>query len=108
MESKELWHVYHKGLALAVKFRERDAENKIDSVAHRLLNAVRAEDTGTFMDILYRTYMALNLSIPSVFVKALSSKSDFSAIGYSFINGLLGGEPEKNTTIQTGGTANGN
>jgi CRISPR-associated protein Cst1 len=104
MESKELWHVYHKGLDLASAFRERDAENKISTTAYKLLNAVRAENTGTFMEILARAYLAYGIEMPSVFVKALSSKSDFSSLGYSFINGLLGKQFEKNTT---GGSVNG-
>lgn len=95
MESKELWFVYHKGLDLAGAFRKGRAENKIDTMAYKLLNAVRTEDAGTFMEILARAYLVYNMDMPSVFIKSLSSKDDFSALGYSLINGLLGKEHEK-------------
>lgn len=104
MESKELWHVYHKGLDLAGTLRQRKAENKINTMAYKLLNAIRTEDAGYFMEVLARVYLAYDMDMPSIFVKTLSSKTDFSALGYSFINGLLGKEYEKNE----GGNLNGN
>ena len=98
MEKKELWNVFHKGLDLAEALRKKDAENKINTIAYKLLNAVRTEDTGSFMEILARSYQANDMAMPSVFVKSLSSKDDFQAIGHSFINGLLSKYYEKTTT----------
>ncbi|WP_025209460.1 type I-B CRISPR-associated protein Cas8b1/Cst1 [Hippea sp. KM1] len=87
---KEMWHVYKKGEEMASLLKSRNAENKISSVSYKLLNSLRIGDTRQFMDVLIRTYMAYGREIPSSFVKALQDKETFYALGYSFLNGLLG------------------
>ncbi len=89
VSEKELWAVYNRGKELAQKHLSEEAENKIPTIAYRLLNALRTDDRNTFMDTLMRTYMHLNMAVPSIFVKALDDRAAFHPIGYSFINGLL-------------------
>jgi len=88
----ELWFIYKKGVKLADKLKKSNAENKIQSIAYKLLNALRIGDTNQFMDVLIRTYMAYSEDIPSTFVKAIYDKRIFYPLGYSFLNGLLGKE----------------
>ncbi len=87
---KEMWRIYNKGKDLADLLKDKNAENKIQSISYKLLNALRIGDTTQFMDVLIRTYMAYGEEIPSSFVKTLSDKETFYALGYSFLNGLLG------------------
>ena len=90
VEEKELWDIYKKGKELAKKLEDSNAENKIQSIAYRLLNALRVGNVNQFMDVLIRTYMAYRKTIPSSFVKIISNQQNFRSIGYSFLNGLLG------------------
>ncbi len=94
IDEKSLWRMYHSGNKLAELFRQNNKENKIPSVAYKLLNALRISDVEQFMDILIRTYMAFNQEIPSLFVKTINDKNTFYAFGYSFLNGLLGKQKE--------------
>ncbi|WP_457639189.1 type I-B CRISPR-associated protein Cas8b1/Cst1 [Persephonella sp.] len=89
---EDLWKVYFRGQDLAKKLKKSNAENKIQSISYKLLNALRIGDTNQFMDVLIRTYMAYGEEIPSTFVKAISDKNVFYPLGYSFLNGLLGKE----------------
>jgi CRISPR-associated protein Cst1 len=92
IEGKGLWNIYYEGQDLKKVLIEKKAENKIDSIAYKLLNALRVGDINTFMDVLIRVYMGYNREIPSSFVKGLKEKKFFYAYGYSFLNGLLGKE----------------
>ena len=92
VSEKELWHIYNRGLKLSQELRKKNAENKIQSISYKLLNALRIGNTNQFMDVLVRTYMAYGQEIPSSFVKAVSDKEAFYSLGYSFLNGLLGKE----------------
>ena len=92
IEEKQLWKIYHIGLDLRKKYYETKAENKLTTISYKLLNSLKIGNINQFMDILMRTYMAQNMEIPSIFIKSLSNLDDFYAIGYSFLNGLLGKE----------------
>jgi len=88
-EEKDLWSAYHRGKELADRLRTKKAENKIDGIAYRLVNALRIGDVNTFMNVLIRTYMANEMEVPAMFIKSFVDKNTFYAYGYSFINGLL-------------------
>jgi CRISPR-associated protein Cst1 len=96
VSEQEMWNIYYKGRKLAELLRNRNAENKIQSISYKLLNSLRIGNTSQFMDVLLRTYMAYGEEIPSSFVKTLQNKENFYSIGYSFLNGLLGGEVTSN------------
>ena len=90
MNTKTIWHVYHLGNEFKTELKKRDAENKINSIAFRLLNSVRSNDTSTFLNIILRLYMSYEKEVPKIFVNALEGNEQFQVIGHSFINGLLG------------------
>ncbi|SMO32240.1 CRISPR-associated protein Cst1 [Balnearium lithotrophicum] len=96
VSKKEMWDVYDEGRKLAELLRNKNAENKIQSISYKLLNSLRIGNTSQFMDVLLRTYMAYGEEIPSSFVKTLQNKENFYCIGYSFLNGLLGEEVTSN------------
>jgi len=81
-----------QGKNLLERLKERDAENKIQSIAYKLLNALKIGDTNQFMDVMMRVHMAYDLEVPGLLIKALQDKDNFYLLGYSFLNGLLGKE----------------
>lgn len=92
LEEKSLWAMYMQGKNLLERLKERDAENKIQSIAYKLLNALKIGDVNQFMDVMMRVHMAYDLEVPSLLIKALQDKDNFYLLGYSFLNGLLGKE----------------
>ena len=90
MNTKTIWHVYHLGNELKTEMKKRDAENKINSIAFRLLNSVRSNDSSTFLNVILRLYMGYEMEVPKVLVNTLEGKEKFQVIGHSYINGLLG------------------
>jgi len=96
MEDKELWYMYHKGKELSQMLKSANAENKITSIAYRLLNALKVGDVNQFMDTIMRIYLSYEMEIPATFVKVMGDKEIFSPVGYSFLNGLLEKGKEEN------------
>jgi CRISPR-associated protein Cst1 len=90
MNTKTIWHVYHLGNELKTELKKRDAENKINSIAFRLLNSVRSNDISTFLNIILRLYLSFEKEVPKILVSTLEGNAQFQLIGHSYINGLLG------------------
>jgi len=94
LEEKSLSDMYMRGKNLLERLKERDAENKIKSIAYKLLNALKIGDTNRFMDVMMRVHMAYDLEVPVLLIEALQDKDNFYLLGYSFLNGLLGIQEE--------------
>jgi CRISPR-associated protein Cst1 len=92
LRKESLWAMYMQGQDLLKRLKERDAENKIPSIAYKLLNALKIGDVNQFMDVIMRVYIAYDLEIPYLLTKVLQDKDNFYLLGYSFLNGLLGKE----------------
>ena len=90
MENKHIWRIYHLGNEMKNMLVQAQAENKITSYAYRLLNAVRADDRSTFLNVLLRLYIGYNKEVPKDLTNTLESRDKFQIIGHSYINGLLG------------------
>lgn len=90
MEAKQIWYIYSLGNNMRSTLTERQAENKINGLAYRLLNAVRANDRSTFLNVLLRLYIGYGQEVPKTLVTILESEEKFQIIGHSYINGLLG------------------
>lgn len=100
MDEKWLWKMYFFGQELKKKFLESKAENKVTSLAYRLISALRIGDINTFMNLIIRTYMSYSMEVPALFVSCIKNEENFCALGYSFVNGLLGVEIEKDGEIE--------
>jgi CRISPR-associated protein Cst1 len=90
MENKHIWRIYHLGNEMKNMLVQAQAENKITSYAYRLINAVRADDRSTFLNVLLRLYIGYNKEVPKDLTNTLESRDKFQIIGHSYINGLLG------------------
>lgn len=116
MKDKEkiVYHAFYKGQTLRKKIikagEERadqaGAENtaggkkKIQGIAYRLLNAVKAGHPQHFLDTVFRLHMGVGLDIPRVLLNVLHEKeADFETVGSSFISGLLSDEDQKEKDI---------
>ncbi|MGB9813870.1 MAG: type I-B CRISPR-associated protein Cas8b1/Cst1 [Thermovenabulum sp.] len=95
MDEKQLWRMYYFGQELKKLFIARESQNKISSLAYRLISALRVGDINTFMNLMIRTYMSFDKEVPSLFVSCINDEESFCALGYSFVNGLLGQEKEE-------------
>jgi CRISPR-associated protein Cst1 len=92
LEENHLKAMYMQGQDLLAKLKQKNAENKVQSVAYKLLNALKVGDVKQFMDVLMRVYIAYDLKVPGLVLKAMRDKDNFYLLGYSFLSGLLGKE----------------
>jgi len=86
----KLWNLYNQGKEIRNEFIKNSQENKIKSIAYKLLNAARTNNTKLFMDTILRIYMSFDRLVPNVFLDTLNSETSLQAAAYSFISGLLG------------------
>ena len=96
LEEKELRQAWRKGKELRSFFEDARQENKIDSIAFKLLNALRTSNYSRFMDILLRIYAGFSKEVPYFLVKGAQNLEVFQLLGYSFVAGFLG--EEKNSS----------
>ena len=96
LEERELQQAWGKGKELRSFFEDARQENKIDSIAFKLLNALRTANYPRFMDILLRIYAGFSKEVPYFLVKGAQSPEVFQLLGYSFVAGFLG--EEKNSS----------
>ncbi len=97
--TKKLWSLYYEGQNIAKELRDRDAENKINSNAYKMLSSLRVRDSKSFYDTMLRLYMNLDKKPPATFLEIFTQDSvlDAEAFGYAFLTGLLGKEYSEHT-----------
>lgn len=86
----KLWNLYNQGKEIRSEFTKNSQENKIKSIAYKIMNAARTNNTKIFMDTILRIYMSFDRTVPGVFLDTLTSETSLQAAAYSFISGLLG------------------
>ena len=65
-------------------------ENKSQSLAYHMLDALRANNVKRFMDLLLNTYLYLNKIVPRTFIDSQTNIQVFEQYGYAFVAGLIG------------------
>ena len=90
------------GYYLREKYRSKGAIDKLSGISYRLLNALKTNNTDSFMDTLLNCYLYAKLPVPEVFLDALRSEEQFKTIGYAFVAGLIEGEKNE----ESGGEIN--
>lgn len=80
------------GYCLRKAYKNRSSENKIEGIAYRLLNALKTNNQGMFMDIILNCYLYIKQQVPTFFTDCLKEKEQFKTIGYAFVSGLIDGE----------------
>ena len=88
--------IQRNGFSLAAELRSVNQENKINSIAYRLLNATKANDKDEFRDILLRLFMAYGRTVPKWFSELINEENlDFAEVAHSFIGGFISKEFKK-------------
>jgi CRISPR-associated protein Cst1 len=88
-KGKRIWGIFKEG----EKLGERVAENKIQGLAYRLLNATNARNKKQFMDSLLRIYMGVGKEVPTVLLNVMHEEDmEFETVAHSFVSGFISEE----------------
>lgn len=82
------------GYYLRQDYKRKKAENKLNGIAYRLLNALKTNNKDMFMDTILNCYLYVQKEVPSIFLDALKDDLAFKTIGYAFVTGLIEGKEE--------------
>lgn len=66
-----------------------DNENKRQSLAYQLLQALKTQNNDQFMNLLLNAYLYQKKLVPKNFIRKMSSQEEFNQLGYAFIAGLI-------------------
>ena len=80
------------GYYLKKKYREKGTEDKLRGISYRLLNALKTNNTGMFMDTLLNCYLYVQDAVPKIFLEVLKDEDEFKNVGYAFLTGLIDGK----------------
>lgn len=82
------------GYILRQDYKGKKAENKLNGIAYRLLNALKTNNKDMFMDTILNCYLYVQKEVPSIFLDALRDDIAFKTIGYAFVTGLIEGKED--------------
>lgn len=80
----------NSGYYLAEAYKDKNAENKINGIAYRLLNALKTRNSELFMHTLLSCYMYIGKPVPKDIEKVLCDDELLGEMGYAFVTGLAG------------------
>lgn len=83
------------GYYLREEYIKKNSENKLSRITYKLLNALKTNNQGMFMDVIINCYLYTGKQVPSFFVNCLKDNINLKTIGYSFVSGLVDGESYK-------------
>lgn len=86
-EKKNIWIYNKEGKNLKEAYK--DSENKLQGICYRLLNALKTNNSGMFMDVILNCYLYVGKQVPTFFTDCLKGNEELKTIGYSFISGLI-------------------
>lgn len=90
------------GYYLKKEYEKKETKDKLRGISYRLLNALKTNNTDTFMDTLLNCYLYVKKPVPSIFLDVLRDDDAFKTIGYSFVAGLIDGKEESKDNIEGG------
>lgn len=101
-QDKRLMAIFNRGKEIRIKMLHTEQNSdgkgpyrassakKIEAIAYRLLNAVKAGNEEEFMDAVFRLHIAEGKPMSPIFLDIVKEEGlDFGAIGSAFITGLL-------------------
>ncbi|XOQ13514.1 MAG: Type I-B CRISPR-associated protein Cas8b1/Cst1 [Shouchella clausii] len=108
-QDKRISFIFMKGAELRNKYvrpststeemgvYQASGQKKLEGIAYRLLNSVKAGNRHAFMDTVFRMYMGTGLTIPTIFTDINKEQGlDFETIASAFITGLLAEDRSNN------------
>jgi CRISPR-associated protein Cst1 len=66
-----------------------DNKTKASSLAYRLLQALKIQNTDDFMNSLLTAYLYQHKLVPKFFIQKINSPEEFTQLGYAFVSGLV-------------------
>lgn len=90
VNEKKLHKMRGCGAGIREGYASKANENKAQSLAYRMLEALRSNNIEQFMDLLLNAYLYLDKIVPSVFISSQIDKKIFKQYGYAFVAGLIG------------------
>jgi CRISPR-associated protein Cst1 len=76
---------------------------KISGVSYRLLNALKTNNRGMFMDVILNCYLYVGKEVPAVIPEVMRNDDEvFSTIGYAFVSSFIDGKPEEKSIVENG------
>ncbi len=90
------------GYYLREEYKNKSSENKLNGIAYKLLNALKTNNKGMFMDVILNCYLYTGKQVPMFFTDCLKSNEELKTIGYAFISGLVDGEDYMKKTEKGG------
>jgi len=72
---------------------ESDIDNKLRGYVYHLLNALKTRNKENFMDVILRMYTGLGQPVPELFIEMLKDENIFLELGYAYLIGLKGENP---------------
>ena len=96
------------GQNLQLRYNNAGSENKekynkkLDSIAYRMLNALKTNNKHAFMDILINAYMYVQEQVPTIFATYIEKDLEFKNMGYAFISGMIGDIYKKDNSKDKG------
>lgn len=87
---KKIDEIHKLGFCLRKEYEIKKADNKINGITYRLLNALKTKNSNKFMDTLLNAYMYIRKPIPTEFIEGLKDEAKLQTIGYAFLLGLQG------------------
>lgn len=89
--AEHLEQVRQEGYLLRIQLYRYNKENKLDSIAYKLLNLAKARNAKDMFDILARLYLSYDMHMPYILLDIKKeSVLDMEDIAHAFVAGLLG------------------
>ncbi|PKM49945.1 MAG: type I-B CRISPR-associated protein Cas8b1/Cst1 [Firmicutes bacterium HGW-Firmicutes-7] len=86
------------GYHLKQAYIEKHSENKLNGIAYKLLNALKTNNKGMFMDTVLNCYLYTGKQVPNFFVDCLKETETFKTVGYAFVTGVIDGNNKPNSS----------
>jgi CRISPR-associated protein Cst1 len=83
------------GYYLRQEYKKKGSDKKLEGISYKLLNSLKTNNNGMFMDVIINSYLYAGQQIPSFFTDCLKSNVELKTIGYAFVSGLVDGEDYK-------------
>lgn len=86
----KVYRAFFTGKEMREYLKKNKSENKISSLAYRLLNTAKVGNKKDFMDTVLRLYINSEMEMPRIFLEAFYEDNiDFETLAQSFIAGLI-------------------
>lgn len=84
------------GYYLREKYRNKGAIDKLGGISYKLLNALKTNNSNSFMDTVLNCYLYAKEQVPKIILDTLKTEEEFKTIGYAFVAGLIEGKKDEN------------